>query len=250
MNKQTENRLGGELRSQHTAARLLEELENGRYSGAAQLPSELELASDLGVSRTVVRDALSELERDGYLERVRGIGTLVNRDVVQLKNRMDQKLEFYKMIRAIGKEPRSDNLSVTREIASPALAEKLQLPTDAQQTLVFVRRRVMADDTPVLFSTDILPLSLFDNKRLEGIDFSQPIFDIAARHCHTEVTETVAHLHAVSGPAGIRRQLAMRPEQALLQLEEICYSRLCKPVLCCQTYYTDFFDFAMVRKLL
>ena len=29
MNKQTENRLGGELRSQHTAARLLEELENG-----------------------------------------------------------------------------------------------------------------------------------------------------------------------------------------------------------------------------
>ena len=250
MNKQTENRLGGELRSQHTAARLLEELENGRYSGAAQLPSELELASDLGVSRTVVRDALSELERDGYLERVRGIGTLVNRDVVQLKNRMDQKLEFYKMIRAIGKEPRSDNLSVTREIASPALAEKLQLPTDAPQTLVFVRRRVMADDTPVLFSTDILPLSLFDNKRLEGIDFSQPIFDIAARHCHTEVTETVAHLHAVSGPAGIRRQLALRPEQALLQLEEICYSPLCKPVLCCQTYYTDFFDFAMVRKLL
>lgn len=250
MNKQTENRLGGELRSQHTAARLLEELENGRYSGAAQLPSELELASDLGVSRTVVRDALSELERDGYLERVRGIGTLVNRDVVHLKNRMDQKLEFYKMIRAIGKEPRSDNLSVTREIASPALAEKLQLPTDALQTLVFVRRRVMADDTPVLFSTDILPLSLFDNKRLEGIDFSQPIFDIAARHCHTEVTETVAHLHAVSGPAGIRRQLALRPEQALLQLEEICYSRLCKPVLCCQTYYTDFFDFAMVRKLL
>ena len=250
MNKQTENRLGGELRSQHTAARLLEELENGRYSGAAQLPSELELASDLGVSRTVVRDALSELERDGYLERVRGIGTLVNRDVVQLKNRMDQKLEFYKMIRAIGKEPRSDNLSVTREIASPALAEKLQRPTDAPQTLVFVRRRVMADDTPVLFSTDILPLSLFDNKRLEGIDFSQPIFDIAARHCHTEVTETVAHLHAVSGPAGIRRQLALRPEQALLQLEEICYSRLCKPVLCCQTYYTDFFDFAMVRKLL
>ena len=169
MNKQTENRLGGELRSQHTAARLLEELETGRYSGAAQLPSELELASDLGVSRTVVRDALSELERDGYLERVRGIGTLVNRDVVRLKNRMDQKLEFYKMIRAIGKEPRSDNVSVTREIASPALVEKLQLQTDVPQTLVFVRRRVLADDTPVLFSTDILPLALFDNKRLEGI---------------------------------------------------------------------------------
>lgn len=124
MNKQTENRLGGELRSQHTAARLLEELENGHYSGAAQLPSELELASDLGVSRTVVRDALSELERDGYLERVRGIGTLVNRDVVQLKNRMDQKLEFYKMIRAIGKEPRSDNLRRNAGKSPPRFGRK------------------------------------------------------------------------------------------------------------------------------
>lgn len=80
MNKTTENRLGGELRSQQAARRLLEELRRGRYADAAQLPSELELADVLGVSRTVVRDALSDLERDGYVERVRGIGTLVNRD--------------------------------------------------------------------------------------------------------------------------------------------------------------------------
>ena len=77
MNKTTENRLGGELRSHQAARRLLEELRRGRYADAAQLPSELELADVLGVSRTVVRDALSDLERDGYLERVRGIGTLV-----------------------------------------------------------------------------------------------------------------------------------------------------------------------------
>ena len=148
MNKQTENRLGGELRSQHTAARLLEELENGRYSGAAQLPSELELASDLGVSRTVVRDALSELERDGYLERVRGIGTLVNRDVVRVENRMDQKLEFNRMIRSIGRVPHSDNLMVTRETAMPELAAKLGLDPEREHTLVFVQRRC---STPPIF---------------------------------------------------------------------------------------------------
>ena len=112
MNKTTENRLGGELRSHQAARRLLEELRRGRY--AAQLPSELELADVLGVSRTVVRDALSDLERDGYVERVRGIGTLVNRDVVRVENRMDQKLEFNRMIRSIGRVPHSDNLMVTR----------------------------------------------------------------------------------------------------------------------------------------
>ena len=122
MNKTTENRLGGELRSQQTAQRLLEELRTGLYARAAQLPSELELTEVLGVSRTVVRDALSELERDGYLERVRGIGTLVNRDVLKVENRMDQKLEFNRMIRSIGRVPHSDNLMVTRETAMPELA--------------------------------------------------------------------------------------------------------------------------------
>ena len=249
MNKTTENRLGGELRSQQTAQRLLEELRDGIYAAAPQLPSELELAEALGVSRTVVRDALSELERDGYLERVRGIGTLVNRDVLMVENRMDQKLEFNKMIRAIVRVPHSDNLMVTRETATPELMERLALDPEKEHTLVFVRRRVLADETPVLYSTDILPLALFGGKRLDAIDFSRPIFEIVEQHCRVEVAETLTTLHAVMGTPGIRRQLGLRPEQALLQLDEICYSRTCKPVLCCQTCYTDFFDFAMVRKL-
>ena len=249
MNKTTENRLGGELRSQQTAQRLLEELRDGIYAAAAQLPSELELAEALGVSRTVVRDALSELERDGYLERVRGIGTLVNRDVLMVENRMDQKLEVNKMIRASGRVPHSDNLMVTRETATPELMERLALDPEEEHTLVFVRRRVLADETPVLYSTDILPLALFGGKRLDAIDFSRPIFEIVEQHCRVEVAETLTTLHAVMGTPGIRRQLGVRPDQALLQLDEICYSRTCKPVLCCQTCYTDFFDFAMVRKL-
>ena len=234
MNKTTENRLGGELRSHQAARRLLEELRRGRYADAAQLPSELELADVLGVSRTVVR----------------GIGTLVNRDVVRVENRMDQKLEFNRMIRSIGRVPHSDNLMVTRETAMPELAAKLGLDQEREHTLVFVRRRVLDDETPVLYSTDILPLALFGGKRLDTIDFSRPIFEIVEQHCHVEVTETLTTLHAVQGVPGIRRQLGLRPEQALLQLDEICYSRTCKPVLCCQTCYTDFFDFAMVRKLI
>ena len=250
MNKTTENRLGGELRSQQTAQRLLEELRTGLYARAAQLPSELELTEVLGVSRTVVRDALSELERDGYLERVRGIGTLVNRDVLKVENRMDQKLEFNRMIRAAGRVPHSDNLMVTRETATPELVERLGLDPAKEHTLAVIRRRVLADETPVLFCTDILPLDLLGGRRLDSIDFTRPIFEIAEQYCHVEVTETLTTVHAVQGTPAIRRQLGLKPEQALLQLDEICYSRTCKPVLCCQTCYTDFFDFAMVRKLI
>lgn len=242
-------RLGGELRSAKTAQRLLEELRSGTFAAANQLPSELELAEQLGVSRTVVRDALSELERSGYVERVRGIGTVVNRAVVGLAGRMDQKLEFYRMIREAGYEPHSDDLTVTREKAGPELAARLKLPSP-DDVLLVVRRRVLADARPVLYSTDMLPLALFEGKHPERLDFSRPIFDLVREVCATEVTSTVAHLRAVAGTPLLRRQLALGEEQALLQLDEVCYSRLCRPVLCCRTCYTDFFDFAMVRKLL
>ena len=68
---------------------------------------------------------------------------------------MDQKLEFNRMIRSIGRVPHSDNLMVTRETAMPELVVKLGLDPEREHTLVFVRRRVLADETPVLYSTDI-----------------------------------------------------------------------------------------------
>lgn len=245
-------RLGGELRSSQIAAQLAAEMRSGRYDDGRQLPPEIELATALGVSRTVVRDALSELEREGYIERVRGIGTMVNPDVARLERRLDQKVEFYRMIRAAGRVPRSDHLFVTRQEAGAELAKSLGLPFhEAERPVVlYICKRVLADDRPVLYSTDILPLALFRGRRLDGIDFSRPIFDIVAEECGLQVTSTVAHLRALPGEPAVRRQLELSRDQALLQLDEVCYDRLCRPVLRCQTCYTDFFDFAIVRKLL
>ena len=110
-------RLGGVLISNQVVAELLEQLRNGIWQDTDHLPPELELANRLNVSRTVVRDALSELERAGYIERVRGIGTVINRDVVNLARRMDQKFEFTQMIRARGMQPNSDDLRVSRHTA-------------------------------------------------------------------------------------------------------------------------------------
>lgn len=52
------------------------------------------------------------------------------------------------------------------------------------------------------------------------------------------------------GEGQVRRLLRQQENQALLMLDEIFYSRLCRPILHCNTYYTDFFDFSIVRKLM
>lgn len=53
---------------------LREQLESGRLRPGEKLPSEPDLASQFGVSRTALREALKVLELSGYLEIRRGYG--------------------------------------------------------------------------------------------------------------------------------------------------------------------------------
>lgn len=240
-------RLGGALLSAHAAQRLLQEIAAGRWAAADRLPPEVELAAALGVSRTVVRDALSELERGGYIERVRGIGTVVNRGVAALDHRMDRKVEFTRRIAESGRTPHTDHLLVTRQAADADAAAALGMTPG--QTVLVVTKRMLADDVPVLLCTDTLPMELFGGRRLDGVDFARPIFDILQQECGIQTTSTIAHLRAVPGAAAERRLLRLGPDKALLELQETCYSRLCRPVVRSRTLYTDYFDFALVRKL-
>lgn len=56
---------------------LKEQIESGHWNPGDMLPSEPDLAKSMGVSRAVVRRALSYLDDDGQIHRVRGRGTFV-----------------------------------------------------------------------------------------------------------------------------------------------------------------------------
>jgi GntR family transcriptional regulator len=59
------------------AARVRELIERERLGPGAALPSETDLRGRLGVSRATIRQALHELELDGWIERHQGRGTFV-----------------------------------------------------------------------------------------------------------------------------------------------------------------------------
>ena len=226
------NRLGGAVISDRIVASLLEELRTGRYARADRLPAEVDLSAELGVSRTVIRDALSEMERAGYVERVRGIGTVVNRAVLSLRSRLDQKLEYYPLIRSFGSYPHADGIQV--------------FPIRAGEELA----RDLADTTPVIYSIDYLPRALFGARDYTRIDLTGGVFDILERECHQQISSNVAHLKASCGDDAIRSAMRLAPGEAMLLLDEVCFNRLCRPVMRSLSYYTNFFDFSILRKLL
>lgn len=242
------SRLGGAVISDRVVAQLLEELRTGRYADAQRLPAEVELAAEMGVSRTVIRDALSEMERDGYVERVRGIGTVINRAVLGLRSRLDQKLEYYPLIRSFGSYPHADGIQVYPVRAGEELARSLELTPGDE--VICIKKRVLADTTPVIYSVDYLPRALFGSRDCSRIDMTGAVFDVLERECHQQVSSNVAHLKASCGDEAIRAAMRLAPGEAMLLLDEVCFNRLCRPVMRSLSYYTNFFDFSILRKLL
>lgn len=55
-------------------------IESGEYQTGQQIPTELELAEQFGYSRQTIRQAISTLEKEGLVQRIRGRGTFVCRE--------------------------------------------------------------------------------------------------------------------------------------------------------------------------
>ena len=238
--------LGGNLMSTQVSALLMQELKDGAYANAERLPAEVDLAVRLGVSRTVIRDALADLEREGFIERVRGIGTVINRNIVGLDTRLDLKFEYNELIVRAGYRPRTDSVRTRAEVADSTLAAQLDIDTGAQ--VIVCEKRILAGDRPVIYSVDYVAAELLGNKDFHHIDFHRPIFDILDKDCGIMVTSNITHVCATNGDPAVRERLALQPCEALLLMNEISYSKLCRPVMRSLSYYTDFFDFALLRK--
>ena len=232
----------------HLVDRLGREIVSGQIGLHGTLPREDELCARYGVSRTVIRDALSEMERAGYIERVRGIGTVVNRTVLNLRSRLDQKLEYYPLIRSFGSYPHADGIQVMLLRAGEEMAHALAL--EVGDEVICIKKRILADTTPVIYSIDYLPRSLFGNRDYTRIDLTGDIFEILEQECHQQISSNVAHLKASCGDEAIRAAMRLAPGEAMLLLDEVCFNRLCRPVMRSLSYYTNFFDFSILRKLL
>ena len=101
----------------------ISELIDGAAPGTP-IPTERELATRLGTSRTTVRQALAALTADGRLERTQGRGTFVAEPrLVQVR----QLTSYSEDLREQGRAPTTTLLTVSRVAADPAVAARLEV---------------------------------------------------------------------------------------------------------------------------
>lgn len=136
---------------------LLTDLKDRQLPPGERLPGDHELCQTYDVSRTVVRQALAELETEGVIERVKGRGTFVAPQ--RTSERLVQSLTgLFEDVEARGSQLRS---VVRRNEVVPAdehVARTLQVALG--DPVVVVERLRFVDDEPWVLVTAYLPHDL------------------------------------------------------------------------------------------
>lgn len=240
--------VGGKPISIRITADLLHALREGEFATCSVLPSEMQLAGRYGVSRSVIRDALSALEREGFLERMRGIGTVIHRDIVNLQSRLDLKIEYNDLIRSMGYQPTTELVELGEAPADEKLSTALEV--DVGAPLLVCKKLLRAGAKPVIYSIDHLPLRLFQGSDPARMDWKMPLFDLLENHLGIAVDTDIASISASLGAPAIRKMLDMEEGEALFLIDEVGYYRLKQPIFHSYGFYSNFFSFTMLRKRL
>jgi GntR family transcriptional regulator len=219
----------------------------GTYRPGSQLPAETELVEMLGVSRTVVREALRTLEEDGLITRRRGVGTFVRKRPIL--NNLSFNFGTTDMIKSAGMTSGTQQLNIQLSQADGEVADALNLPSGA--AIVTIERVRTADGKPVVYSLDTIPQSLIGNADLVSIwrNEDRSLYQILQIRFGQVVAYGVARILPVAAPAPVADKLRVPKDSLLLCLLQTDYSPLDEPMLYSREYHLpDAFDFMILRK--
>jgi GntR family transcriptional regulator, N-acetylglucosamine utilization regulator len=200
-------------------------LDGGDWSPGDRLPTERELAARYGCSLITIRRALSELVREGRLERTRGRGTFV------LPPRIDVdfsgSLSFTQEMELQGLEPETRLIAARPEAARETVAEALGLELGAP-TLFIERLRIGAGQ-PLLLEAVHLPAERFPG--LLSLDLEHgSLYDLLANRYDTEIARAREWLTPVLPPHRVAELLDLDRHHPALLIEGIAFDAEDQPV--------------------
>lgn len=238
----------GQTKTKNICTQLLNEMKTGIFAECSRLPRETELSEKLGISRTQLRDVLSELEREGFITRRHGVGTIINHHVLQVKNRMDIETEFFDIIEQSGYTPKTVSVRYWERKAGAYIAEKLNISEDAD--VVWVSRICKADDQPAIYCEDVFEKQLIKNEYTNE-DLALPFFQFLQKVCGVDAYMDLTELHAAAADETVAEALKIAVGTPVLNMEEVDFDIEGRPVLYSSQYFVEgLFQQTVLRKKL
>lgn len=224
--------------------KLKQDIENGLIKPGTKLPSEFDLAKELGVSRATLREALRILEDENVIIRKHGVGTFVNPKPVFTSGIE----ELYSITQMIEKNNYvAGTIYVKTEVDSSTNADIKSFNLKEVENIFRVERIRTADGEPVAYCIDKIPESVLPknfNFENEG-----SIFQTLEQQGNIHISYAIAEIEPMGYHEKISNMLHSPPESSLLVLKQVHYDIKDRPVLISINYFrADKFRFQVLRR--
>ena len=227
---------------------LLAAMKSGEYADCPRLPRESVLAEKLGISRTQLRDILASLEREGFITRRHGVGTIINRHIINADTRMDIEVEFMDMIRQSGHTPGLAYVHVTERTADQRVADKLRIAEGSP--ILCLSRLCTADGRPAIYCEDVIEKALVQGSYTEK-DLELPVFHFLRQFCGINPYMDLTDLRPAVADQRLSEIFQVPVGAPLLNMDEVDFDIEGKPVFCSNEYFADgIFHHTVMRKKL
>jgi GntR family transcriptional regulator len=217
-----------------------------RTPAGQRLPSEPDLAKQLGVSRATLRDAMRTFETQGLVRRRQGSGTFVVGKVQALESGLEVLESLETMAKRLGLVISVSNLSVDQVVADENIVTSLNIAVGAP--LLRVRRVIRADSRPVAYLVDTLPEDILNLDEVLG-DFRGSVLDILLERGDSLKTSR-ANISAIGATAEVAKVLEIQRGDVLLHFSSQLFDKSGKVVDYSLSYFIPgYFHFHVVRRV-
>ncbi len=194
--------------------RILAEIANGQLRPGQKLGAERDLAIDLQVSRSTLRQALTVLEETGVVRRLpgRGGGTFVSPE--KIDRDLSQIVGVPSLLRGQGFTSGTRLISAAVLLADPKTQMALGL-SDGDYIFEVVRIR-LADSIPISLEHARFPAEMFPG--LLERPLGNSLYELLSKHYDTTPDEAVEHIDLVNATSDEARILEVPLGSPLLSI--------------------------------
>jgi len=199
---------------------LKEKVQTGVWAPGDQIPGEQDLCEMYGVSRTVVRQALLELELEGVINRRKGKGTFIA--LPKINEGLVQKLTgFYQDMVERGLKPGTRVLHQDVGPANEKVARFLNIEPGAQ--VIDILRLRFINEEPIQLVTTYVPFEICPG--LAQVDLTnRSLYEYLEKECGIFIAKGRRYIEAVLANDTEAELLGIERGAPLLMLDSISFS--------------------------
>lgn len=205
---------------------IISEIKNGNYEENSMIPTEKEFSDIFSISRTTVRQAITELVQEGWLYRIKSKGTFVtypkvNQDFIQYLE------PFNEQILRSGRIPSTHLLDFQVTEADEQTAEHLNISPGTK--VFFLHRLRFADGEPIVLVKTFLPCDACPE--LRGHDFSKvSLYSVLGQKPSSRIHHVRRLAEAVAATEEDSRYLGLAVGEPIHFFTSIGYNEAQRPV--------------------